>query len=103
VNNTALFTYGCGSNINEIIEPNDVEFIDLQLAISNIKLSEYIESNENGETNDSPYLKLGIYLKFVDSNGKKVSKELIIGDIQFNDNSTLTRLFNLDLKTLTIY
>ena len=103
VGNAALYTYGCGSNINEIIEPNDVEFIDLHLAISNIKLSEYIENNEDNETNDSPYLKLGIYLKFVDSNGKKTAKELIIGDIQFNDNSTLTRFYNLDSKELTIY
>jgi hypothetical protein len=101
--NSALYTYGCRSHINEIIEPNVVEFIDLHLAISNIKLSDYMELNEDDETNDSPQFRLGVYLKFVDSNGKKVDKELIIGDIQFNDKSTLSRYFILDQKELTIY
>jgi hypothetical protein len=101
--NTAIYTYGCGSNINEIIEPNIVEFIDLNLEISNSKLAEYVENNKEVESDESPYLNVGIHLSFVDSNGKKVSKEIIIGDLQFNENSTTATTYIKKPKELIIY
>jgi len=102
-NNTALYTYGCGSNINEVIEPNFVDFIDLYLTIDNSILIEYIEKNGVEKNDEKPYLNLGVYLEFVDSNGKKVDKEIILGDVQFNDFGTSISTYNRDPKELKIY
>ena len=101
--NTAIYTYGCGSNINEIIEPNVVEFIDLHLQISSNKLAEYIEVNSEGESDDSPYLNVGINMQFVDSNGKRVVKEITIGEIQFNDYGSSATMYRKKPKELIIY
>ena len=101
--NTAIYTYGCGSNINEVIEPNFVDFIDLQLKINNTKLTEYFEKNDLDENDGKPYLNLGVNLEFVDSNGKKVFKELILGDVQFNDYGTSITTYNKEPKELKIY
>ena len=43
--NTAIYTYGCGSMINEILEPGMIEFIDLSLEISDGMLARYLELN----------------------------------------------------------
>lgn len=101
--NNALYTFGCGTNINQIIEPNMVEFIDLGLTISNIKLSEYIEINSKRDNNESPYLNVGMHLTFVDSNGKKVAKEMILGDVQFFEKASIITMFNKNQKELKIY
>lgn len=98
-NNTAIYTC-CHSNINTIIKPNTAEFVDLNISIKDEKLYEYLENNENDK---NPYLNLGVHITFVDSNGKKVTKELIVGASQFNNNHTWIRTPNQEPERLEIY
>ena len=56
--NTALYSYGCDTNINEVIEPNTAEFVKLNLVINKNILHKYIELN-TGDNNS--LFKVGIY------------------------------------------
>ena len=101
--NTGLYTYGCSSMINIIIEPNTVEFVDLKLKISNDILAEYIELNQGNESDEIPFINVGIWMTFIDSNGKKVKKEIIIGAVQYSDYSYANRIDVKSQKELKIY
>ena len=101
--NTGLYTYGCSSIINIIIEPNTVEFVDLKLKISNDILAEYIELNQGNESDEIPFINVGIWMTFIDSNGKKVKKEIIIGAVQYSDYSYANRIDVKSQKELKIY
>lgn len=103
VNNTAVYTYGCGSKLNQVIEPNVVEFIELTLAIHKTKLAEYVKKNVVEPTDESPSLNFGVHLRFVDSEGTRVSKELVIGEIQYTDDGTLSATFGHKPEELIIY
>ena len=101
--NKAIYTYGCSSRSKIIIEPNTVEFVDLKLKISNDELAEFIALNRENESDEIPYIHVGINMHFVDSNGKKVIKEIIIGAIQYTANSTLSKSDGNSLKELEVY
>ena len=101
--NTKIYTWGCSSKSNRIIEPNTVEFVDLKLKISNDILVEFIEANQENETDEYPFLNVGLRMAFIDSNGQKAQKELIIGAIQYTDNSTSSIINELSPKELIIY
>ncbi|WP_115461676.1 hypothetical protein [Winogradskyella aurantiaca] len=101
--NTALYTSGCSTNINEVIEPNYVEFMSLELVIDNTILKKYIALNNKDEVDSNPYLNVGINLEFIDSNGEKKTKEIIIGMVQFSDEGTTVASFQTDPKNMIIY
>jgi len=101
--NTKVYTWGCSTMSKKIIEPNTVEFVDLQLKISNDVLAEYIEVNQGSETEEAPFLNVGIKMSFIDSNGKKAIKEFILGAIQYTDYSTLIQTEVKSQKELKIY
>ena len=101
--NKAVYTYGCSSRSKIIIEPNTVEFVDLKLRISNDDLAEFIALNRENESDEIPYIHVGIKMHFVDSNGAKVIKELIIGAIQYTANSTLSKSDGNSPKELEVY
>lgn len=98
--NPSIYT-NIGENIDEIIASNSVKYSDLNLFISNDKLYNFIKTNENDLDGKNPYLHLGIKITFVDSNGKHTTKEIIIGDVQFNIKHIMLR--NTQPKELKIY
>ena len=102
-NNTGLYTYGCSSRSNIIIETNTVEFVELKLKISNDTLTEFIALNPGNETDETPFINVGIRMKFIDSNGKKVIKEFIIGAVQYTDYSFASRIDVKSQKELKVY
>jgi len=98
--NSNLYTYGCRSDINEIIQPNSVKFIDLYLEITHEKLEQFIAEHSQ---NEAPFLNLGLRVNFADSDGELVSKEILIGDIQFNETGAITAQYTKDPGDLIIY
>jgi hypothetical protein len=102
-NNTGLYTYGCSSRSNIIIETNTVEFVELKLKISNDNLTEFIALNPGNEPDETPFINVGIRMKFIDSNGKKVIKEFIIGAVQYTDYSFASRIDVKSQKELKVY
>ena len=102
-NNTGLYTYGCSSRSNIIIETNTVEFVELKLKISNDTLTEFIALNPGNEPDETPFINVGIRMKFIDSNGKKVIKEFIIGAVQYTDYSFASRIDVKSQKELKVY
>jgi|GEM_PF-6727184 len=101
--NTKIYTWGCSSKSNRIIEPNTLEFVNIKLEISNDILEEYLEVNQGSETDEAPFIKIGVRMYFIDSNGQKAIKEFIIGAIQYTDNSISSRMNELLPKELKIY
>ena len=101
--NTALYTYGCGSDINEVIAPNNVQFIDLELVINIEMLDKFSRLNTSGNSEANPYFSVGIHMSFVDSSGLKVDREFIIGMVQFLDDRSVVASFNNDSKNMIIY
>jgi hypothetical protein len=101
--NTSIYTFGCSSRSNIIIEPNTVEFVNLKLLISNEKLAEFIELNKGSESDESPYLNVGIRMTFIDSNGKEVQKEFIIGAVQYTEHSSASKIYSKSQKELKVY
>ena len=82
--NTNIYTFGCSTRSNIIIEPNTLEYTDLKLQISNEKFAEYIKLNQRNESNEPPFINVGVSMNFIDSNGKIKSKEIIFGAIYYN-------------------
>ncbi len=101
--NTGLYTFGCSSRSKTIIEPNTVEFVDLKLIISNENLAKFLEVNQRSESDETPYINVGIMMNFIDSNGKEVKKEFIIGAVQYTDNSYGSITYEITQKELTVY
>lgn len=101
--NTALYTYGCGSDINEVIAPNNVQFIDLELVINIEMLDKFSRLNTSDNSEANPYFSVGIHMSFVDSSGQKVDREFIIGMVQFLDDRSVVASFNNDSKNMIIY
>lgn len=77
--------------------------MDLKLRISNDDLAEFIALNGENESDEIPYMHVGLKMHFIDSNGVKVVKELIIGAIQYTTNSTLSKSDGNSLKELEVY
>lgn len=102
-NQTAIYTYGCGSKLNQIIEPNVVEFIALELAITNLKLAALIEKNFDSSKDEEPYLNFGLHMTFVDSEGISATKEIIFGVVQFNEQGHIITNFNKKPEELIIF
>ena len=101
--NNGLYTFGCSSRSKIIIEPNTVEFVDLKLIISNENLAEFIELNQGSESEEIPYINVGMRMTFIDSNGQKVEKEMIFGAAQFTDYSYSSKSFKRTPKELIVY
>ena len=101
--NNGLYTFGCSSKSKIIIEPNTVEFVDLRLMISNENWAELIDLNQGSESEEIPYLNIGTRMTFIDSNGKKVEKEIIFGAAQFTDYSYASKSFKRLPKELIVY
>ncbi len=98
-NNSAIYTC-CYSNINKVVEPNSVQFIDLNLTIKKENLDQYITLNKLDQRN---YLNIGLHLIFVDSNGEKIIKELVVGKTQFNNKHTIFKEYKGQEHGLTFY
>jgi len=101
--NTSLYTSSCFTRSNIIIEPNTLEYADLKLQISNEKFAEYVKLNQRNESNEPPFIKVGVKMYLIDSNGKGVYKEIIIGAIQFAEYSTVARKYDKSQKELKVY
>ena len=101
--NTGIYTFGCSSRSNIIIEPNTLEYADLKLQISSENFAEYIKLNQRNESNEPPFINVGIRMYFIDSNGKGVHKEIIIGAIQYAEYSTASRKYVKSQKELKVY
>ena len=103
IQNDVLYTFGCSSRSKIIIEPNTVEFVDLKLIISNENLAEYIELNQGSESDEIPYINVGMRMTLIDSNGTEVKKELIFGAFQYTDYSFTGRKYIKSMKELKVY
>ena len=101
--NTSLYTSSCFTRSNIIIEPNTLEYTDLKLQISNEKFAEYIKLNQRNESEGPPFIDIGIEMNFIDSNGKGVNKEIIIGAIRYSENSVSTEVYDISQKELKVY
>ena len=101
--NTGLYHFGCATRSNIIIEPNTLEYINLKLQISHEKFAEYIKLNQRNESEEPPFIDIGIEMNFIDSNGKGVNKEIIIGAIRYSENSVSTEVYDISQKELKVY
>jgi len=80
--NPEFYFSSCKSISETIIEPNTVEFVKLKLEISNDDLAKYKKLNQGSITADlNPFIDVGIWMSFIDSNGKIKSKEIIFGAV----------------------
>ena len=79
-----FYMYGCNTRSEIIIEPNTVEFVKLKLEISNDDLAKYIKLNQTNISGSAPLINVGVSMKFIDSNGKIKSKEIIFGAVYYN-------------------
>lgn len=77
--------------------------MDLKLIISNENLAKFLEVNQRSESDETPYINVGIMMNFIDSNGKEVKKEFIIGAVQYTDNSYGSITYEITQKELTVY
>jgi len=101
--NTGIYTSNCFTRSKIIIEPNTLEYADLKLQISNEKFAEFIKLNQRNESNEPPFINIGIRMYFIDSNGKGVHKEIIIGAIQYAEYSTSAQEYDKSQKELKVY
>ena len=77
--------------------------MDLKLIISNENLAEYIELNQGSESDEIPYINVGMRMTLIDSNGTEVKKELIFGAFQYTDYSFTGRKYIKSMKELKVY
>jgi len=103
-----FYMYGCNTISEIIIEPNTVEFVKLKLEISNDNLANYIKINQEtiyARSIDSiPLINVGVSMKFIDSNGKIKSKEIIFGYVYYNyHGSTGWTIYPKTAKEFKIY
>ena len=101
--NNGLYTFGCSSKSKIIIEPNTVEFVDLKLIISNEIYDEFIALNQGSESEEMPYVNVGIWMTFIDSNGKEVVKEIIVAAVQYSAYSMASKPYKRSPKELIVY
>jgi hypothetical protein len=101
--NNGLYTFGCSSRSKIIIEPNTVEFVDLKLIISNEIYDEFIALNQGSESEEMPYVNVGIWMTFIDSNGKEVVKEIIVAAVQYSAYSMASKSYKRSPKELIVY
>lgn len=98
-----LYTFGCSSRSKIIIEPNTVEFVDLKLKISNENYVEFIALNQASKSEEIPYVNVGIWMTFIDSNGNEVVKEILIGALQYSAYSMASKSYKRSPKELIVY
>ncbi|PQJ79100.1 hypothetical protein [Polaribacter porphyrae] len=102
--NNSLFTFSCNSNINKIVEPNTLNFIKLNLNIDKNQLKKYAKTNNVNTEENKFEVYLGVVLKFIDSQGKKITNELIIRKITFfKSNNILQEDIKIEKDELKIY
>jgi hypothetical protein len=98
-----IYTSNCSSRSEIIIEPNTVEFVNLELVISNIDFTEYMKLNKEKLSGQTPYINIGMSMTFIDSYGKKVTKEIIFGAVYYNDYGSGYISYVKTAKELKIY
>jgi hypothetical protein len=94
----------CTSTSETIIEPNTVEFVKLKLEISKDDLAEYKKLNQGTiSAGQTPFIDVGIKMSFIDSNGKKKSKEIIFGAVYYNGYGHGFKYYVKPAKEFKIY